>query len=97
MNNYIDKIYEEIMNCNQRWYGEITEININNNTKPFLTKKLNEEKPMYESYIQEIKSIFGLRIVENNNLKNGEFVIPLQHCESADSYGFVNVYERVCK
>lgn len=97
MNNYIDKIYYEIIECEQKWNSEITEIIMNNNTKTFLTQKINAEKPMCTSIIREIKSIFGLKIVENDNLKDGEFIIPLQHFESADGCGFVDIYEKVYK
>ena len=95
MRKYEQEIYENILECEMMWGGRINKISINNNTAEFLRKEFIDEL-ITISYTLPLKAIFGLEIVINDNLKDGEFLISLEMISDKD-YGFVNILEKAYK
>lgn len=89
-----DRVLYSIEECKSVWYGELKSINMNNNTKCFLTQEFNKMNYTNRTYIKDITTLFGLKIVENNNLENRELEIILEKIEKEMEDGFIARYEK---
>ena len=82
----LDKMWKEISNFQEIYGGCGEKIKMNNNTKEFLRK---ETDITISRYKPEIKTIFGMLIVIDDDLKDREFKIIVEEIEKDVHFGFV--------
>ena len=83
---FLYKMWKEISNFQKIYGGCGEKIKMNNNTKEFLRK---ETDITISRYKPEIKTIFGMLIAIDDDLKDGEFKIIVEEVEKDVNYGFV--------